>query len=402
MAPELRWREARPDDADALLALVQAAYRGDGGWTSEVGLIEGERIGRDELVAEIESPETVVMVVPAERLVTEGARASELIACCAVHRGNGRVARFGLFAVDPARQAGGVGRRLMAEARALAAERFGADTLEITVVSGQPALTAWYERLGFAATGETIPFPDDPTDRALVDGLHFVVMRAPTRRRPYALSWSGGKDSALALHALTGDGQPPPSALVTTLAADHERISMHGVRRELLRRQARAIGIELVEIPIPAAASNEVYERAFAEALAAPPLTGLPEIAFGDLFLADVRAYRERQCAAAGRRARFPLWGRDTHALAERFLALGFQARIVCLDPKRMPASLAGRPYDARLLNELPDDVDPCGENGEFHTFVHDGPVFRNPVACRPGEIVERDGFVFADLVPDA
>ncbi len=378
---------------DALLSLVQSAYRGAGGWTSEAGLIEGERIGPDELRAEIASPAAVVMVLPA---------AEGIIACCMVHAGEAGVARFGLLAVDPARQAGGVGRRLLAAARGVAAERFGADTLEISVVSGQAALIAWYERLGFTATGTTVPFPDDPTDRALVAGLHFVVMRAPTRRPPYALSWSGGKDSALALHALIADGEAPPSALITTLTAEHERISMHGVRRELLRRQADAVGIELVEVRIPAGASNEEYERAWAAALGAPPLAGAQEIAFGDLYLGDVRAYRERQCAAAGRRAWFPLWGRDTRALAERFLALGFRARIACLDPGRLPAAFAGRDYDARLLAELPAGVDPCGENGEFHTFVHDGPGFRAPVACRPGEVVQRDGFVFADLLPDA
>jgi uncharacterized protein (TIGR00290 family) len=216
---------------------------------------------------------------------------------------------------------------------------------------------------------------------------------------PYALSWSGGKDSALALHSLTAGGGPRPSALITTITADHERISMHGVRVELLRRQAEAIGIEPVEVRIPAGASNEVYEAAFAAALASPPLSELEDVAFGDLFLGDVRAYRERQCAAAGRRARFPLWGTDTRVLAERFIALGFRARIVCLDPRRLSTSLAGREFDRRLLAELPKDVDPCGENGEFHTFVFDGPTFRAPVPCRSGEVVERDGFVFADLL---
>jgi uncharacterized protein (TIGR00290 family) len=391
MDPTVHWREADPADVGRLLRLIGAAYRGTGGWTSEVGLVEGERIGPEELRSEIDSPAAVVMVVP------EG---EEIVACCVVHGGEGPVAHFGLFAVDPRRQAGGLGRRLMGAARRVAAGRFGAETLEISVVSGQPALTAWYERLGFAPTGETIPFPDDPTDRPLVAGLHFIRMRAPTRRAPYALSWSGGKDSALALHALTADGEPPPSALVTTVTADHERISMHGVRRELLHRQAEAVGVELVEVRIPAGATNEVYESSFAGALASPPLAVLEEIAFGDLFLGDVRAYRERQCAAAGRRARFPLWGRDTRALARRFIELGFRARIVCLDPSRLPASFAGRAFDARLLDDLPDDVDPCGENGEFHTFVTDGPVFRAPVVCREGEVVERDGFVFADLLP--
>jgi uncharacterized protein (TIGR00290 family) len=393
MDPMLHWREAESSDVDRLSALVRAAYRGAGGWTSEVGLIEGERIGPGELRREIDSPRAVVMVVP------DG---EAIVACCIVQGGDGPIAHFGLFAVDPARQAGGVGRRLMAAARRVALERFGADTLEITVVSGQPALAAWYERLGFTPTGETIPFPDDPTDRALVTGLHFIVMHAPTQRSPYALSWSGGKDSALALHSLTADGESPPAALITTITADHERISMHGVRRELLHQQADALGVDLVEVRIPARASNEIYEASFRAALAAPPLLDLGEVAFGDLFLRDVRAYRERQCAEAGRRARFPLWGRETRALAERFIGLGFRARIVCLDPRRLPTSFAGREFDEQLLAELPDDVDPCGENGEFHTFVSDGPSFGAPIPCRPGEVVERDGFVFADLLPGA
>ncbi len=393
MDPTLHWREAQSSDVDGLFALVQAAYRGTGGWTSEAGLIEGVRIGADELQAEIDSPGTVVMVVPGE---------DGILACCVVHGGDGPVAHFGLFAVDPRRQATGVGRRLMAAARNVALERFGARTLEITVVSGRPELATWYERLGFTATGATIPFPEDPTDRPLVAGVHFIVMRAPTRRPPYVLSWSGGKDSAMALQALTADGGARPRALITTVTAGHERISMHGVRRELLQRQAAAVEIGLVEVRIPPEASNEVYESAFAAALAGPPLDQLHEVAFGDLFLQDVRAYRERQCGAAGRSARFPLWGRDTRSLAERFIGNGFRARIVCLDPRRVPASLAGRAFDERLLADLPEDVDPCGENGEFHTFVTDGPGFRVPVACRPGEVVTRDGFVFADLVPGA
>jgi uncharacterized protein (TIGR00290 family) len=223
---------------------------------------------------------------------------------------------------------------------------------------------------------------------------------APTHASSCALSWSGGKDSALALAALTAAGGPPPVALITTITEDHDRISMHGVRRELLLAQAAATGVELVEVRIPAAASNEIYEARMAEALARPPLEGVAEIAFGDLFLTDIRAYRETRCAAAGRRARFPLWLCDTAALARRFIAENFRARITCVDPAQLDSSFAGREYDALLLAELPAGVDPCGENGEFHTFVFDGPVFTGPIACRPGEVVQRDGFVFADLLP--
>lgn len=215
---------------------------------------------------------------------------------------------------------------------------------------------------------------------------------------PYALSWSGGKDSALALRALTRDG-PPPVALVTTVTEPYARVSMHGVRRELLAAQAAAVGLPLVEVAIPAGASNEVYESRLSQALATPPLDAVTELAYGDLFLADLRAYRETWCASVGRTVAFPLWGRDTAALAREFIAAGYRATVVCLDPARVPARLAGRPFDEKLLGELPADVDPCGENGEFHTFVHDGPGFAHPVRCAPGVVVERDGFVFADLV---
>ena len=190
-----------------------------------------------------------------------------------------------------------------------------------------------------------------------------------------------------------------PAALMTTVTADHDRVSMHGVRRSLLRRQAAAAGVPLVEVDIPAACTNDVYERRMAAAFASAELAAVDEVAFGDLFLEDIRAYREQRLAAAGRRARFPLWQRDTTALAQRFVAAGFRAIVVCVDPRALDRSFAGRDYDGRLLADLPCGVDPCGENGEFHTFVTAGPVLSAPVACRRGEVVERDGFVFADLL---
>jgi uncharacterized protein (TIGR00290 family) len=207
------------------------------------------------------------------------------------------------------------------------------------------------------------------------------------------LSWSGGKDSALALQALRAEGIEP-DALLTTVTERFERVSMHGVRRELLAAQASAAGIGLVEVRIPPDCPNEVYEARMGEALA-----GFDAVAFGDLFLEDVRAYREERLAASGRRALFPLWGRDTAALARRFVADGFRATLVCVDPRRLDPSFAGRELDEDLLAELPADVDPCGENGEFHTFVHAGPVFEAPVPVETGERVERDGFCFCDLV---
>lgn len=213
-----------------------------------------------------------------------------------------------------------------------------------------------------------------------------------------ALSWSGGKDSALALHELRERGGPAPRALITTVTADFGRISMHGVRRELLARQAQAAGVALVEVEIPAACSNDVYEQRMGQALAEAPLAEVTSIAFGDLFLADIRAYREERLSRVGKEAIFPLWGRDTGALAREFIAAGFQAILVCVDPRRLDSSFAGRRFDAGLLADLPPDVDPCGENGEFHTFVYAGPIFSTPIPCQVGEIVERDGFVFCDV----
>jgi uncharacterized protein (TIGR00290 family) len=214
-----------------------------------------------------------------------------------------------------------------------------------------------------------------------------------------ALSWSGGKDSALTLWTLRREGLEP-AALITTVTDAYDRISMHGVRRELLARQAAATAIPLVEVRIPPACVNEVYETRMAEAFASPPLSAVEAVAFGDLFLEDVRAYREERLAANGMRGLFPLWGRDTGVLAQEFVAAGFQAFIACLDPRALDASFAGRAYDEQLLADLPASVDPCGENGEFHTFVHAGPIFTEPIACDPGEVVEREGFVFCDLVP--
>jgi uncharacterized protein (TIGR00290 family) len=214
-----------------------------------------------------------------------------------------------------------------------------------------------------------------------------------------ALSWSGGKDSALTLWTLRGQGVEP-EALITTVTDEYDRISMHGVRRELLARQADAASIPLVEVRIPPACVNEVYEARMAQAFASPPLSRVDAVAFGDLFLEDVRGYREQRLAANGRRGLFPVWGRDTAVLAREFIAAGFQATIVSLDPSKLDASFAGRTYDEQLLADLPASVDPCGEKGEFHTFVHAGPIFSQSVACEAGEVVERDAFIFCDLIP--
>ena len=224
----------------------------------------------------------------------------------------------------------------------------------------------------------------------------------PTQLPPdmsFALSWSGGKDSALTLWTLR-QARLEPEALITTVTAGYERVSMHGVRRELLVRQAEALGIPLVEVLIPPACVNDVYDMRMAEAFGAAPLSSVEAVAFGDLFLEDVRAYREERLAAGGKHGLFPLWGRDTTALAQQFLAAGFEATLVCIDPRALDPACAGRRYDERLLAELPPGVDPCGENGEFHTFVHGGPIFAESIACKTTETVERDGFVFCDLTP--
>ena len=220
-------------------------------------------------------------------------------------------------------------------------------------------------------------------------------------RAVLALSWSGGKDSALALQTLRQRSGPDPRALITTVTAEYARISMHGVRCELLSAQARAIGLPLVEVEIPAGCSNDVYEQRLGQALAEAPLADANTVAFGDLFLADIRAYREERLSRIGKEAVFPLWGKDTTALAREFIAAGFEAVLVCIDPRRLDPSFAGRRFDTRLLADLPPDVDPCGENGEFHTFVHAGPIFSAPIACEIGETVKRDGFVFCDLRPE-
>jgi uncharacterized protein (TIGR00290 family) len=215
---------------------------------------------------------------------------------------------------------------------------------------------------------------------------------------PVALAWSGGKDSALALAALQHEGTEV-AALLTTFTDDYDRVSMHGVRRALVRDQAAAAGIPLVEVGIPAGCVNEVYAARMEAAFRSPPLVELGAVAFGDLFLEDVRAYREERLASAGKTALFPLWEQDTAALARSFVEEGFKAYVVCVDTRRLDASFAGREFDTTFLDELPSGVDPCGENGEFHSFVHAGPCFERPVTCLVGEHVIREGFAFADLV---
>jgi uncharacterized protein (TIGR00290 family) len=217
---------------------------------------------------------------------------------------------------------------------------------------------------------------------------------------PVVIGWSGGKDSCVALYELQRSGDYEVVGLMTTVTRDYDRISMHGVRRTLLARQAQSLGLPLHEVFIPAGASNADYEAAMAEALVEVRAQGVETMAFGDLYLEDIRAYRDRMMAENGMDAVYPVWGRDTRAFVRDFVAAGFKAVIVCIDIAQLDASFAGRVIDAELLADLPPGVDPCGENGEFHTFVHDGPNFTQPVDIVIGERVTRDGFCFCDLAP--
>ena len=215
------------------------------------------------------------------------------------------------------------------------------------------------------------------------------------------LSWSTGKDSAWALHVLRQNADVEVVGLITTINAAFDRVAMHGVRRALAEAQAEAVGrlpLHLLAIPHPC--SNAEYERIMGEFVARQVAAGIEAMAFGDLFLEDIRRYREAKLAGTGLVPYFPLWGIDTGELARTMIAGGLEAYIACLDPRKLPERLAGRRFDAALLAELPPDVDPCAENGEFHTFACAGPMFRHPVAVQPGEVVTRDGFVFCDLVP--
>ena len=214
------------------------------------------------------------------------------------------------------------------------------------------------------------------------------------------MSWSSGKDSAFALHTVRTAGRVEITGLLTTLTQATDRVAAHGVRRVLLQAQADALGLGLHVVQLPRSCPNDVYEQRMTEAMAAARQAGAEQLVFGDLFLDDVRAYREQALQGTGMTPSFPLWGRPTAALAADLLACGLRAVITCVDPAQAPADLAGRWYDEQLLRELPTGVDPCGERGEFHTFVVDGPGFATGLHVAVGDITERDGFVFADLLP--
>lgn len=189
-------------------------------------------------------------------------------------------------------------------------------------------------------------------------------------------------------------------ALLTTVNRTHERVAMHAVRERLLEMQAAQTGLPLVKVPIPSPCPNQVYEQAMSQAMARARDEGVRHVVFGDLFLEDIRAYREKQLAACGMTPVFPLWGKDTRRLAEEMIDGGLSAHLTCVDPRKLDRSFAGRRFDRDLLDQLPRNVDPCGENGEFHTFASAGPMFRKSISITLGEVVEREGFVFADLLP--
>ena len=215
------------------------------------------------------------------------------------------------------------------------------------------------------------------------------------------LTWSGGKDSAMALHALKTGGAHEVLALLTTVTEQYDRVSMHGVRTSLLERQAESLGLPVEKVYIGADASNEEYEARMRDKLVYYRAKGVSSAAFGDLFLEDVRRYREDNLSRVGMKGLFPLWGTDTSELAHSFIDLGFKAVVTCVDSNLLDGAFVGREFDERFLAELPPAVDPCGENGEFHSFVYDGPLFRDDIAHKKGEIVLRDRrFYFCDLTP--
>ena len=217
---------------------------------------------------------------------------------------------------------------------------------------------------------------------------------------PILFCWSGGKDSAMALHALVQQKEFHVAALLTTVTEGYERVSMHGVRRELLERQAESVGLPLHEVRIPPQCINPIYEARMEEALRVHYKKGVRKVAFGDIFLEDLRTHREKNLARIGMTALFPIWKRDTRELIRTFHADKFRAIAVCIDSKVLDRSFAGRELAQSFFRDLPSHADPCGENGEFHTFVFDGPIFHRAIPVRTGEIFERDSFVFCDLLP--
>jgi uncharacterized protein (TIGR00290 family) len=224
--------------------------------------------------------------------------------------------------------------------------------------------------------------------------------KKPTKE-PVVMSWSGGKDSTMAAYHLLASQKYEIAALLTTVTEDYDRISMHGVRRELLERQSDSLAIPLHKVMIPKECPNEVYEHRMTEAFSYFKARGITKIAFGDLFLEDVKQYRDERLARAGMTGVYPIWMRDTEELVRTFIGLGFKAILACVDTQAIAASFAGREIDHGLLRDLPDSADPCGEYGEYHSFVYDGPIFKRPIDCKAGERSMRSSrFNYCDIVP--
>lgn len=231
--------------------------------------------------------------------------------------------------------------------------------------------------------------------------LYASDVSAPAEHRPRAwLSWSSGKDSAYSLAVLRELADVEVVGLVTTVNGDAGRVAMHGVRRELLEQQARSVGLPLHAVELPWPCSNDQYETIMSNLVASAVGQGISQMAFGDLFLEDIRAYRERQLQGTGLRPIFPLWGRDTATLAREMIRGGIRATISCIDATQLDPVFAGRSFDHQLLGDLPASADPCGEKGEFHTFAWDGPGFDHPIPVHRGETVRRESFLFTDLLP--
>jgi uncharacterized protein (TIGR00290 family) len=231
--------------------------------------------------------------------------------------------------------------------------------------------------------------------------MHRSIEKQP-QQESVLVSWSGGKDSCMALQQVLQTPSLRVEALLTTVTRDFDRISMHGVRRALLEEQAASLGLPLRQIHISKGATNEEYESRTGEILSEYHGRGIDTVVFGDLFLEEIRAYRQRLLASHGMTGFYPVWGRDTAKLIRDFIAQGFRTILVCVDPAKLDPSFVGRVIDEKLLSELPSGVDPCGENGEFHSFVFDGPIFRKRIRFSRGEVVCRDSFWFCDLVPEA
>jgi len=215
------------------------------------------------------------------------------------------------------------------------------------------------------------------------------------------LSWSGGKDSCMAAYQLRASQKYEIASLLTTVTEGYDRISMHGVRRSLLEQQADSLGVPLHQIMIPKDCPNQIYEARMREAVEHFKTRGITKVAFGDLFLQEVKQYREARLAQAGMTGLYPIWMRDTGELVRTFIGLGFRAILCCVDTQAIDASFAGRQIDQALLRDLPDSADPCGENGEYHSFVYAGPIFKRPIPCRAGETVLRTArFNYCDILP--